>query len=187
MRVGTRLMGLKIVRRIEPVYPEIAMQTRLATNIALEATLDEAGDVKEVHILRGHPLLNEAALNAVERWKFGQTLLNGTPVRVITTIILPFKNHGKLDPEIAALMFRFQKDAQHDPAKNEFVSGGMATVDLILTEWSPQNIRNLRDLGFLPSGQSQDVKSLTGRMPVEKLSSLLRLKAIDFIALHRNK
>jgi protein TonB len=42
-------------------------------------------------VLRGHPLLDEAALDAVRRWAYVPTLLNGVPVPVIMTVTVNFR------------------------------------------------------------------------------------------------
>lgn len=105
MTAGTHVQTRNFldVHRVEPVYPEMAGQTRLSVNVTVEATLDEAGNVIDVHILRGHPLFHEAALNAVKQWELSQTLLHGTPVEVVTSIVLPFKNwhNGLLECRIS--------------------------------------------------------------------------------------
>ncbi|MGA2608118.1 MAG: energy transducer TonB [Terriglobia bacterium] len=42
-------------------------------------------------MLRGHPLLVKAALDAVRRWRYQPTLLNGEPIEVVTEITVNFK------------------------------------------------------------------------------------------------
>ena len=56
----------------------------------LEATLDEHGNVDRLKVLRSVPLLDEAALQAVRRWRYTPTLLNGRPVPVLMTITVRF-------------------------------------------------------------------------------------------------
>ena len=46
----------------------------------LQAVIDEAGNVREVKVLRSVQLLDDAAIQAVANWKFTPTLLNGTAV-----------------------------------------------------------------------------------------------------------
>ncbi|HET8647139.1 MAG TPA: energy transducer TonB, partial [Vicinamibacteria bacterium] len=73
-----------------PVYPEMAKQARVQGTVVLEATIDPSGRVDNVRVLRGIPLLNEAALDAVRKWVYSPTLLNGTPVPVIMTVTVNF-------------------------------------------------------------------------------------------------
>jgi protein TonB len=48
------------------------------------------GDVSHLTVISGHPLLAEAAMNAVEQWKYKPLLLNGNPVEIQTTIVVRF-------------------------------------------------------------------------------------------------
>src|SRR5262245_36123197 len=63
-----------------PVYPTLAVQTRVQGPVILEATIDAGGAVQSVRVLRGHPLLDQAALDAVQRWRYEPAQLNGQPI-----------------------------------------------------------------------------------------------------------
>jgi TonB family protein len=91
MRVGAAYMESKILRRVEPIYPEITTLKRLDVNLQLQVTVDEQGVVQAVRILQGHPFLNEAALLAVRQWKFTPTYLNGIPIKVVFNLVLPYR------------------------------------------------------------------------------------------------
>jgi len=54
-------------------------------------TVDEEGNVSDIKVTNGHPLLNDAAKTAVAQWKYSPTLLNGEPVPVIATVTVIFK------------------------------------------------------------------------------------------------
>jgi protein TonB len=58
--------------------------------VLLQVLVDEQGNVADVKILRGHPLLNQAAVEAVKQWKYSPTLLNGEPVPVVATVTVNF-------------------------------------------------------------------------------------------------
>jgi len=58
--------------------------------VVLQVTVDEEGNVAELRVLKGHPLLNDAAEAAVRQWKYSPTLLNGEPVPVIATVTVIF-------------------------------------------------------------------------------------------------
>jgi protein TonB len=73
-----------------PVYPPLALASGVEGVVILEATLDEHGNVDRLKVLRSAPLLDEAALQAVRRWRYTPTLLNGTPVPVLMTITVRF-------------------------------------------------------------------------------------------------
>jgi protein TonB len=80
----------RLVRRIEPAYPEIARQARREGVVILEATTDIFGRVTSVRILRSVPLLDEAALDAVRQWVYEPLLVNGRPRPVTFTVTVRF-------------------------------------------------------------------------------------------------
>jgi len=59
--------------------------------VILECTISPQGRVNDVKILRGIPLLDQAAVEAVRQWVYTPTLLNGVPVPVIMTVTVNFK------------------------------------------------------------------------------------------------
>jgi protein TonB len=90
VRVGGKVSEPKKLRNIAPVYPEVAKAARVQGVVVLEATIDPSGRVDNVRVLRGIPMLNEAAMDAVRKWVYSPTLLNGTPVPVIMTVTVNF-------------------------------------------------------------------------------------------------
>jgi len=80
----------KLLKRVEPVYPELAIASRAAATIILEAQVDTHGAVKTVRVLRGHPLFDEAAMTAVRQWRYKPLLLNGQPTEFILTVTVLF-------------------------------------------------------------------------------------------------
>jgi TonB family protein len=91
VRVGGAIAEPKKVRHVSPSYPDIAKQARVQGVVILEATITPSGKVGDVKVLRGVPLLDEAALEAVKQWEYTPTLLNGVPVPVIMTITVNFR------------------------------------------------------------------------------------------------
>ena len=72
------------------VYPPIAQSARVQGIVIIEATIGPDGKVRDAKVLRGQPLLNDAALSAVRQWEYTPTLLNGVPVPVIMTVTVTF-------------------------------------------------------------------------------------------------
>jgi protein TonB len=91
VRVGGTIAEPTKLRHVNPVYPDIAKQARVQGVVILEATISPTGKVGDVKVLRGVPLLDEAALEAVRQWEYSPTLLNGVPVPVIMTITVRFR------------------------------------------------------------------------------------------------
>lgn len=76
---------------MKPVYPPVAYEAKVQGVVILEAVIDTQGDVVNAKILRGVPLLDAAALEAVKQWQFAPTLMNGAPVPVIMTVTVNFR------------------------------------------------------------------------------------------------
>jgi len=90
IRVGV-LEPSKLIYKVNPVYPPLAVKAHVQGTVILEAVVDEEGSVSTLKILNGHPLLVEAALQAVRQWKYSPTVLNGEPVAVIATVTVVFR------------------------------------------------------------------------------------------------
>jgi protein TonB len=90
LRVGGNVQAARIINRIQPVYPPLARQTRISGTVRLHAVISKDGTIKELEVMSGHPLLQQAALDAVRQWRYQPTLLNGEPVEVDTTIDVIF-------------------------------------------------------------------------------------------------
>jgi len=90
VRIGGQLAQPKLIRRVEPKYPDLAVQSRVSALVILEAEVDVRGYVKTVKALRGHPLFDEAAVEAVKQWRYQPLLLNGEPTGFILTVTINF-------------------------------------------------------------------------------------------------
>jgi protein TonB len=88
--VGGIVQEARLVTKVQPVYPDLAIRARVSGLVILQVSVDEEGNVYEIKVLKGHPLLDEAAVNAVRQWKYSPTLLNGEPVPVIATVTVIF-------------------------------------------------------------------------------------------------
>lgn len=89
LRMGTTTGG-SLVRRVEPAYPPAARAARIQGVVLLQTLIDKTGQVVETSVVSGHPLLNDAAVQAVKQWKYRPTLLNGQPIDTITTVTVNF-------------------------------------------------------------------------------------------------
>ena len=87
---GGNVQAAMLVNRVTPQYPPLARQTRISGTVRLHALIAKDGTVQQLEVLSGHPLLVQAALDAVRQWRYRPTLLNGEPVEVDTTIDVIF-------------------------------------------------------------------------------------------------
>jgi protein TonB len=83
-----------LIYRVDPLYPELARKLRQEGLVTLAAIISADGTVEELRLVgSAFPLLDEAALAAVSRWRYRPGTLNGRPVRVILTVTASFRLH----------------------------------------------------------------------------------------------
>ena len=80
----------KLIKRVDPVYPEEAKKAGIEGVVIVEATTGIYGRVQNVKILRSIPALDQAALDAVYQWVYEPALINGKPRGVIFTVTVTF-------------------------------------------------------------------------------------------------
>ena len=88
--VTSTIEAAKLISRVQPIYPPLAIQARIQGNVILHAIISKEGEVSELQVLSGHPLLVNAALTAVRQWRYSPTLLNGQSVEVETSVTVSF-------------------------------------------------------------------------------------------------
>ncbi|MCX6629130.1 MAG: energy transducer TonB [Candidatus Solibacter sp.] len=71
----------RLISKVAPAYPPLAKQAGVQGSVTLSASVDETGSVDKVTVIRGHPLLVPAAIDAVKQWRFAPATVNGQPVR----------------------------------------------------------------------------------------------------------
>ncbi|MGO9255336.1 MAG: energy transducer TonB [Bryobacteraceae bacterium] len=91
IRRGGDVNPAEPIFRPDPVYPPIARSMRVSGVVELVGVIGADGRIKELRVKSGHPLLARAALDAVARWIYKPTLLNGTPVEVEAPITVTFR------------------------------------------------------------------------------------------------
>lgn len=97
VRVGGNIRPPAKLHHVRPVYPPDAERARVSGVVIVEITIDTEGMVSNARVLRGVPMLNDAALDAVTQWQFTPTLLNGMSVPVIMTVHVNFSPGMKDD------------------------------------------------------------------------------------------
>jgi protein TonB len=90
LRVGGDIREPRRIQGVSPTYPEMARRARIQGRVVLECVIDTDGRVTDLRVVSGHPILAESAADAVRRWVYSPTTLNGQPVRVILTVTVTF-------------------------------------------------------------------------------------------------
>jgi protein TonB len=64
------VQGRKLVKKVEPEYPDLAQKLRLRGFVKVELTIATDGSVRNVTVLGGNPVLAQAVTDAVKQWKY---------------------------------------------------------------------------------------------------------------------
>jgi TonB family protein len=92
----------KLIKKVDPVYPEEARKKGIQGVVILEAKIDESGRVMDTMILRSIPELDQAAADAVRQWVYEPMLIDGKPTKALFTVTANFRLGEKDIEEFAA-------------------------------------------------------------------------------------
>ncbi|HKD84348.1 MAG TPA: energy transducer TonB [Terriglobales bacterium] len=95
VRVSQGVSQGLLVHKVQPQYPPLARQARIQGVVVLQALIGKDGSIQNLHVVSGHPMLTNSALEAVKEWKYKPYYLNGEPVEVETTINVNFTLSGE--------------------------------------------------------------------------------------------
>jgi periplasmic protein TonB len=90
VRVGGEISAPRLIHRVGPEYPSVAVAAKIEGIVILEATVDTTGVVTDARVLRSHSVLEEAAIDAVRQWRYEPLLLNGKPTPFVLTVTVSF-------------------------------------------------------------------------------------------------
>ena len=91
VRISQGVTQGRLLQKTEPKYPLIAQGARIQGQVVLRAVISKTGEIQDLELVSGHPMLVPAALSAVKQWRYRPFLLNGAPVEVETTITVTFQ------------------------------------------------------------------------------------------------
>jgi protein TonB len=94
VRVSSGVSTGLLIRKVPPTYPPLARQARIQGVVILQAQISKTGDIQNLQLISGHPMLAPAAIEAVKQWKYKPYLLNGEPVEVDTQVQVNFTLAG---------------------------------------------------------------------------------------------
>jgi periplasmic protein TonB len=94
VRVSQGVTQGLLLHKVTPQYPPLAKQARIQGTVVLSALIGKDGSIQNLHVVSGHPMLTNSALEAVKEWKYKPYILNGEPVEVETTINVNFSLSG---------------------------------------------------------------------------------------------
>ncbi|HUC29039.1 MAG TPA: TonB family protein [Candidatus Acidoferrum sp.] len=94
VRVSSGVQSGLLIRKVNPAYPPLARQARIQGTVILQALISKDGNIENLQLISGHPMLAPSAIEAVKQWKYKPYLLNGEPVEVETQVQVNFTLAG---------------------------------------------------------------------------------------------
>jgi TonB family protein len=91
IRLHCKLLDAHATKIVRPTYPELARETRVEGRVSLTCIIGRDGSVQKIEVKKGHPLLIQAATDAVAQWKFKPLVLDGQAVEIETTVNIDFQ------------------------------------------------------------------------------------------------
>ena len=91
LRVSFGSITGSLIHRVQPEYPSLARSARIEGLVLLEGTIATDGTIRNLRVITGHPLLTQAAVNAIEQWIYEPYRLNDELIEIVTTFTLTFR------------------------------------------------------------------------------------------------
>ena len=92
--IGGHVEQAVLIEQTKPTYPALARSARVEGIVVLEATITEQGKLENIQLVSGHPMLVDAAIKAVQKWKYRPAKLNGKiiscPARIEVRFLLRY-------------------------------------------------------------------------------------------------
>jgi protein TonB len=74
-----------------PTYPAPARASRIEGDVVIRATIDATGKVTNMQVVSGPKALQQAALDALRKWKYEPATLNGQPTSIQQEVTIRFR------------------------------------------------------------------------------------------------
>ncbi|HYP00738.1 MAG TPA: energy transducer TonB, partial [Pyrinomonadaceae bacterium] len=139
INAGAAGLSGKAIKKIQPKYPPIAKAAGAQGPVSVQIVINEGGEVESAKAVAGHPLLQQAAVDAAREGRFSPTKLSGNAVKVAGTISFVFALPKEEEPQAGAVMMRtpapggIAPDGEHRP-KPVTESLGKQTIEGVEAE-----------------------------------------------------
>jgi protein TonB len=91
IRISQGVVEGMVIHKVEPPYPALARQAHIQGDVVMSAVISKEGTIENLQVLSGHPLLVQAAIDAVKQWRYRPYTVSGEPVEVETKITATFR------------------------------------------------------------------------------------------------
>ncbi len=160
VRVGGNIKPPVKTRDVKPVYPADAKAAGVQGVVILEVTIDTTGNISSGRVLRGQPMLDQAALDAVNQWQFQPTMLNNVYVPVIMTVTVNFTLKPDTAPQAqqGQIVYAPGQPPPPPPPPAQFVDG-QAPVRVGGNIKPPKKIRDVKPF-YPPQAMADGVQGV---------------------------
>ncbi len=90
VRVSSGVSQRLLITKVPPQYPQEAKDQHIQGVVVMDVIIDKEGNVANIQLISGHPVLAPAAIDAVKQWKYKPYLLNQIPLEVHTQVQVNF-------------------------------------------------------------------------------------------------
>lgn len=91
IKVASVLVSPNFVHYVRPIYPKEARNKHIEGTVKLRAIMTKTGELRDLQVLEGDPLLANAVLEAARQWRYKPSRINGEPVETVVPIEFTFK------------------------------------------------------------------------------------------------
>jgi TonB family protein len=88
--VGGNVREPRLVYYAPPVYPVAAQEANVQGDVVVKTTVDEGGHVTHMDVVSGPTMLRQPAIEALKRWRYEPSKLNGQPIAIQMLVIIKF-------------------------------------------------------------------------------------------------
>jgi len=89
--VGGDVTAPVLIRRVDPLYPEVMRRSRMKANVIIKCVIDKNGTVRDLEIVRSSmPPFNDSVMNAVQQWRYKPGAYRGQAVDTYLTVSVTF-------------------------------------------------------------------------------------------------
>jgi TonB family protein len=104
-RIKTHSLGMGILlRKTQPFYPPDAKTAGISGKVVLEATMSKTGEVKDIRVVSGHTMLQQASIDAVRTWRYRPYMRDGVPIeaKITVNVVFTLGENGEADVKATA-------------------------------------------------------------------------------------
>jgi TonB family protein len=122
----------KLIRRVDPKYPAAALDANIEGDVILSGKTDTDGNVTDIKVRLGHPLLSGAAVNAARQWKYLPWKIDGTAKPVEFTLVIIYRTKkilsDKINPMVKEVLDRNKQLLEKGREKDKKIPALMEVV-----------------------------------------------------------